>query len=750
MKIMPGRDLVSVMALAAALIGSPAMAEEGAAAAPAADAAPTGDSTSQGVGDIIVTAQRRSENVQKSSLSVQVLSHDDLVRTGVTNPRDLNNLVPGLAVSQGGTFTQTFIRGVGDITSNAFGSNGVLYSIDGVVIDRPTSIAPNFYDLERIEVLKGPQGTLYGRNSTGGAINLLSRRPDDKLGGYVTVEGGNYNTVNATGALNVPVSADLKVRGAFQIARHDGYLSDGRNDQDQRSGRISALYTPSEDFSLLIIGDIQHMGGKGPGGALLPLPAGASPWTGPSDPLATSKLPPIAVLPDANTAFISGNFRNIMGEANIGLGFAKLTLLGGYRYVSFNGSTAQPGFTTGYTETAKQASFEARLGNQTPELKWVLGAIYFDEKQSATLIPTISKVVPFLFANVDTPKLPTKSYGFFGQATYSLTESLRAIGGLRYTHEEKSLQGSFTDLSTANVGSVVFSGNNTYQRVTWKVGAEYDLSPQNMLYATVSTGFKAGGFSAIASANNQFKPETLTSYVAGLRNRFLDNKLQVNLEGFYWKYKDYQASILQPQANGFTGTATINAGAATIYGMDIDVVARITPRDTLRFVGEYLHTKFDSFTFDRSTSGLVAGRTTGCAFVGAPRAAVGGNIQTLDCSGFPLQRSPKFSGTTSYDHVFPLGNGGNVDFRGTLSFASTRWIGIEYLASELARPYATVDADLTYHAPEERFTISAFVRNLGNKPFYSNATLQPLSGGSLLFTTINAPRTYGLRASVNF
>ena len=742
------KGLASIGALGIALAAMPAMAQQAAtAAAPAANPAATPE---RGIGEIIVTAQRRAESVQKSSLSIQVLGKDDLVRSGVSTARDLNNLVPGLAVSQGGTWTQTFIRGVGDITSNAFGSNGVMYSIDGVVIDRSTSISPNFFDLERIEVLKGPQGTLYGRNSTGGAINLLSRRPEGTLGGYVNVEAGNYDSVNVTGALNVPVSDTLKLRGAFQVARHDGYLSDGRNDQDQRSGRLSALYTPSSDVSLLVVGDIQHMGGKGPGGALYPVPAGASPWTGPSDPLVTSKLPPIAILPDASKAFMDGNFRNIMAEANVGLGFAKLTMVGGYRYVSLNATTAQPGFTTGYSETAKQASFEARLGNQTPDLKWVVGALYFDEKQSATLVPMISKNIPFLYANVSTPYLPTKSYGLFGQATYSLTSALRVIGGLRYTHEDKAMQGSFTDLSVANAGSVALTGSSTFSRVTWKAGAEYDVAAHSMAYATVSTGFKAGGFSAIASANNTFKPETLTSYVAGLRNRFLDNRLHVNVEGFYWKYKDYQASILQPQPNGFTGTATINAGAATIYGMDLDVVAKITPNDTLRFVGEYLHTNFDSFTFDRSTSGLVAGKTSGCAFVGAPRVVGTGPVQTLDCSGFPLQRSPALSGTASYDHVFPLANGGNVDLKGTVSFAASRWIGIEYVQTELARPYATVDGDLTYHAPGDRFTLSAFVRNLGNKAVYSNATMQPLSGGSMLFTTINAPRTYGLRASVNF
>ena len=548
----------------------------------------------------------------------------------------------------------------------------------------------------------------------------------------------------------MPVSSDLKLRGAFQIARHDGYLSDGRNDQDQRSGRLSALYTPRDDFSLLVVADTQHVGGKGPGGALYPLPTGASPWTGPSDPIATSKLPSIAMLPDAKSAFLDGNFHNIMAESNIGLGFAKLTVIGGYRYVSLNASTAQPGFTTGYSEKAEQTTLEARLANQTQNLKWVVGALYFDESQSATLIPQISKVIPFLYASVSTPHLPTKSYGLFGESTYSLAQQIRVISGLRYTHEEKSMQGSFTDLSVAHAPAVALNGSSSYDSVTWKVAAEYDVAPHSMLYASVSTGFKAGGFSAIASANNQFRPETLSAYTAGSRNRFFGNRLQLNFEGFYWDYKDYQANILQPQPNGFTGTVTLNAGAATIYGADLDAVAKLSDQDTLRVVVEYLHTNFDDFTFDRSTSGLVAGRTTGCAFVGAPKLAGTGNVQTLNCSGFPLQRSPSYSGTASYDHVFLLSNGGDIDLKGAVSFAGKRWIGIEYVPSELAQAYVTLDADATYHLPGGRVSLSAYVRNAGDKAVYSNATMQPLSGGSMLFTTINAPRTYGLRASINF
>ena len=328
------------------------------------------------------------------------------------------------------------------------------------------------------------------------------------------------------------------------------------------------------------------------------------------------------------------------------------------------------------------------------------------------------------------------------------------IGGVRYSSEHKEMDGVVTHLginSLGAAGSFVVTGRENFSKVTWRAGVEYDVSPRNMLYATASTGFKAGGFAAVPPPNNTYRPENITSFVAGARNRFLDNRLQLNVEAFYWKYKDYQASILGPQPNGFTGTATLNAGKATIYGLDVDLVAKITAHDTLRFVGEYLHTKFDQFSFDRSATGLVSGLTTGCRLVGAPKASpFGGNVQTLDCSGFPLQRSPKWSGSGPYQHVFPLANGGDFDFKATAGFAASRYISIEYTAIGKAAPYATVDLDLTYHAPNNQFALSAYVRNLGDKAYYTGGVLSPLSGGRLLYQTIGAPRTYGLRATVNF
>jgi iron complex outermembrane receptor protein len=272
-----------------------------------------------------------------------------------------------------------------------------------------------------------------------------------------------------------------------------------------------------------------------------------------------------------------------------------------------------------------------------------------------------------------------------------------------------------------------------------------------MLYLTASTGFKAGGFAPVVPPNERYDAETLTAIVLGSRNRFFDNRLQVNVEAFHWGYEDYQVNVLQPQSNGFTGISTLNAGEATIYGADLDVTARVGDYGTFAMVAEYLHTEFDSFTFDRSTVGLIPGVTTGCRLVGTPHPGpVGGNVQTLDCSGFPLQRSPEWSGSASYTHVIPLGSAGEIDLKASVQYAASRWIAIEYTALENADAYTTLDADVTFRSPLERYSIAVFGRNLTDEEYYTGGVLQPASGGRLLYQSIGAPRTYGVRLSVNF
>jgi len=259
-------------------------------AAPAfAQSENTSDSAPGGLEEVIVTAARREESTQKSALSIQAIGAEALSRAGVTQPEDLNAIAPGVAIATGGNVPQVYIRGVGNYATNAYAEGAVALNLDGVYMSRAWSSRGAFFDLERIEVLKGPQGTLYGRNASGGAINLISARPTQQAGGYFEGEVGDYNLYRATGAYNIPISETFSLRAAGQIIRHDGYLSDDYSDERSEAARLHALWRPVDGVSLLLTGGYQHLGGNGEGSVLNPgLPGDR--WRGNTDPAVAAIL----------------------------------------------------------------------------------------------------------------------------------------------------------------------------------------------------------------------------------------------------------------------------------------------------------------------------------------------------------------------------------------------------------------------------------------------------------------------------
>jgi len=712
-----------------------------------------------GITDIVVTAQRRAETVQKSSLTIQVLGSDELARQGVAQAKDLVALVPGLQIAQGGNQTQTYIRGIGDFSSTGLGQSAVAYNIDGVYIGDQASVSPLFYDVSRLEVLKGPQGTLYGRNSSGGAINIITNRPTAELGMNASVEFANYDSVRATGAVNVPLSSTLSVRGAFQYVTRDGYLSDGTDDDQQRSGRLQILWKPSDRVSLLISGDIEHVGGKGAGSVLLPRQPGTGKFTGATDPVNNAALLeaagalagfvqtpgsgiPVSALSDGHDSISArdNTQRNIMAELNVDLGFADMTFIPAYRSSNNHYFGFLPGFPYLNHETAKQQSYELRFSKNTDRFKLVAGVFYLDMDQTIDQLAVISTIIPTLTSAVN-PRLGTKSYAGFAQGTIDLTDRLRLIAGGRYTYEDRSIDGSRITLATVQT----YENDVTYKSFSYRGGAEFDLSPRNMLYATVSKGFKSGGFNTFAptaTQSNAYDPETLYSYTAGVRNRFLDNKLQLNVEGFYWDYRDSQQSHLAFDPLGNQQFMTFNAASATSYGFDADLMFKATPNDTFTATIAYLHTKFDDFQYSIPEANYREGS------VGCPVTISGGNAN-IDCSGMPLPRAPKWSGTAGYQHRFDLKDGSSVVAGTDMSFGSRRYAAVDYIAAENLPGYVRFNANLTYSSPDDHFSVTAFVKNIGNRAVYIGGVEAPLSPG-IVYTSVDSPRTYGIRVAGKF
>jgi iron complex outermembrane recepter protein len=740
------RFLVGSSALALAFCSNTALAQV---------ASENSDQTSnseRGIEEIIVTAQRREENVQKSSLAISVVGSDDLARAGVVSPRDLSGILPSVQITQVGANTQTYIRGVGDFSANGFAQLAVSYNIDGVNIDRPSAIGANFYDLARIEVLKGPQGTLYGRNATGGAVNLITNRPGKDPGGYLTAEYGNFDTKRLAGAFNLPIGETLAARFAFQVVDRDGFLSDGTDDDVQQAGRLQLMWEPNTDVSLRLSTDYAHQGGKGSGSVSWPQQPGTGRWTAISDPINNANLAVIsggAATPRIDNSNLDNETWNISAELNASLDdFATLTVLPAYRWQKLSQITNGGGVRfTNPGERAKQTSLEVRLGNQSDTLKWVVGGYYFNIDSSVEFLVNESFFISLFTPHANFPDVKTRSYAAFGEANFSVTDNLRLIGGLRYTDEKKSIAGRYTDESIAQSVDLAVSGLRKDSAVTWKAGVEFDAGPASMLYAIASKGFKSGGFFTAPAPDNSYAPEKLTAYSVGARNRFLGNTLQVNLEAFYWQYRNQQVSSAGFTNSGFVAFLTRNVGSSNPYGVDLDVVFKPTKSDTFNASLGYIHAEYERFDV-RYPAPLLGSLVHAC-----PAGAVVANplpTAVLDCSGFQLARTPKWSGSASYQRTFDLASGASVDANLGMTFASGRFLSTEFFTPvSHASGYILANFDVTYTSPSGALAVTAFVKNIGNEAVYLGSQAS-LYNGNFTSRNIGAPRTYGARATVKF
>jgi iron complex outermembrane receptor protein len=764
------------------------------AAAPAVAQAPAPSQPQ--IAKIVVTAERIENDVQHSSLDIQVLSGDDLTRGNVTSVYQLNFNVPGLAIGGGGGgAAQIYLRGVGDFSASALSNPAVGVNVDGVYIARPQAVSTSFYDLQRVEVVKGPQGTFYGRNTSGGDINLITNAPSlDKVGGFAQIGYGNFSDApNIEAALNVPLGDTFAVRVSGLYNHQDGYLSDGTDDDLTAAGRARILFQPTERFSVILSGEYAHQGGKGPGYVLRPRVTN-DPWDGGSDPasnafLAAAQGVPFTpfpfVAPGVGTdSFRDNNFWNVSAEINWNLGPITATFIPAYRDSQFAERNYPAGLRNTIPETStdpafpdyapgrsKETTAELRFANHGERIKWVAGAYYLNEDQN------VEQQI-FEGQQQDSNGFynpTTKSYAAFGQTTIGITKTFRAIAGVRYNHDEVDVHGliqtnsplvacgipSFDGSNTCAPFFITlpatfetFGGDKTFEKTTWRAGLEYDITPSNMAYATASTGFKAGGFNQTIAPDDTYKPEELTAYEVGLRNQFFGKRLQANIGLFDYDYKDMQIAHVKFDPLGQINLITDNAGKATLYGADADVEWLLGYHDRVHLAAEYNHAEFDNFVFTTVNTSFFT-QIFKAASTGCDAHQINGNpftdlstTRTIDCSHMQMPRAPEWSGSASYDHTFSLAGGAELNAMGSVFFAAQRWGNFDYVAPEKEPSYATLDFDLAYTAPGAKWSLSTYVHNLTNENVYLGGGEQGFAP-PLTYSTIAPPRTYGVRLRYN-
>lgn len=450
---------------------------------------------------------------------------------------------------------------------------------------------------------------------------------------------------------------------------------------------------------------------------------------------------PLQILIRSDDNRVERDLWNLTAELNYDLGFATLTVLPAYRNMTIQSTSYEGGIKLRYDEKSKQTSLETRLANDDGRLKWLVGAFYFDNDRDVyNMIDSnpVSQRALQVFPNIG-----SKSYAFFGDTTFSLSDSFRLLGGIRYTHEVKTVQGVRTDLDANPTNNFVLDNRRVFKEVTWRAGAELDVGPSSMAYATVATGFKSGGFYTAVSPGNEFEPEHITAYTVGVRNRFLDNRLQLNIEGFYWKYKDNQQSAIGFDGFGNIAFVTRNAGDARLFGVSADIAARLSDNDNLSLNLEYNNSKFNRFTYE--VPSFFNPANTGCS-VGASTTP---GRSRVDCSGFPLPRAPRFTAQAGYSHDFVFDSGAKLSLSLSGQYITSKYLTVDYQQVGKVGDTFTGDIDLTFTPASERFSISGFVNNVTNEEVYTGGA-QHQQIARVFYGNINPPRTYGVRARVNF
>ena len=683
--------------------------------------------------EITITAEKREQTLQKTAISVTAVTGEQLANAAKSSIDAALQDVPAVQVqgiAQGG---QIFIRGVGSSVNPTYADPAVALMLDGVYTGRSESVQGSAYDIARVEVLRGPQGTLYGRNASGGSVNVITNNPDLTAGlsGAARLQAGNYNLRRGEAAVNLPINDAFGIRIAASKETRDGYISDGSSDAGQQGARIKILYKPIDSLSLLLKYDYFSEDGHGPNSVPVSGSAGNltfPPFLGPytASGWVTGSSSPWDNDPQHSTPpQIARHARSFSLQLDADLGFGTLTFLPAYSKLNLSqvSNFLFGNLTPAQTQKSdtNYRSAELRLASPAESsIKWLLGAYYL-RTQGRPLADSVTNGPYTTRENY----LPGTTSAVFGQATLPISDTFRLTGGLRWSRDKTAEDYRVTATAPSyDSGSVNF--NISKASVTYKAGLEYDLLPQSMLYAHVATGFKQGGLSRTIPPT-EFKPETLTSYEVGIKNRFLGDTLQLNGAVFYYNYDNYQLTYPVTTVLGSTSQtanfiAVSNAEKSTIFGGELELDWLVTPNDQVRATFAYLDAEYGRFVFPNNP------------FVNQ------GNYQL---EGRQMANSPQTVTTLAYERRWQVGDG-NI-----IASADTRWSSSYYATPELylggaqQDSYTRSNAQLRYSAAEERWSVGLWAKNLENKA--QSTYVYPAYR-----RFVTAPRTYGVNAEVRF
>jgi iron complex outermembrane recepter protein len=784
-----------------------------------------------GGGDVVkVTIDRRSKSLQDLSGSAEAFSEADLERKGVTSVRELTAASPYIEIGTQEGNIELYMRGIGNSNNTEIGDPAAAFHIDGIYIPRPRGLGSMFYDLERVEISRGPQGTLRGRNATAGTMNIISAQPKlGEWGANGSLQLGNYAQRLTKTMVNIPLGDTLAIRFAtFDEKRNPFYKNENGTsnlrapeDADTFAYRASIKWAPSSRLSVIVRADNTMERGTG--------------WTGSNvtEPLQNGILP--SEIPNVRSIGLVGvqpaqslDHWGVNATINAVLGPVNLEVLNSYRYLKYTQTTGTsngvnyngklPGdldrYTSSYWDTrSKSVVNEIRLYSpDSSRFRWTVGGFNLYESQFVFLGQATDKGFGYAGAEYNHPDVVDGAVAGFADGTFDILDRLRVLGGIRVTHDYKhrngigygfnygciaagqpgydpacvsgqnrfgtegfrfagaartnySATGSVNDFLNgisqfgardtlaqtlaqpgARVPQVVEQhGHTSSTFVDFRVGGEHNLTPHNLLYATFSTGHKAGGFNDTLTINGQttapeFGPESVYASEVGSKNQFFDKKITLNAAAFWYAYNDYQSSAIEsfgPGVDAFRTTVRKNTGDARILGLDVEANAHLPKGFTGHLAGALLDARFLGFkVVDTRVSFTPADQPIvdlgGKFLPRAPVLAVSYGIeQTINTSVGFFDWS--LSGQTKAKMYMTQFNGDGKDLAGN----------VNPLFSDVIPWTTRVDASVGYLRPKGDIHLEAFVANFTNMTYMTSI----LNAPQLNLRFYNPPRQFGVRLS---
>ena len=687
------------------------------------------DPAAQQLTPIIVKAERQPAPEQRTPIAMSVYGDAFIESTGVSDIKSLATIAPDLNYAQVQTVVPVLtIRGISSRDTTEIGDPSVVVVTDGSSNNRPYALSGTLYDLDHISVLRGPQGTLYGRNAVGGIVDIVTAKPSRAFEGRASVDVGNYAARNLEAMVNVPVNDVLQFRVAAISRRHDGYVNnapqaDG-DDEDTRSGRLSVALEPASHLRMLFTAQQTTLKGVGPVSLDIPYLYDAN------GNLSHDK-PPFPADPRTFTYATaqSQSIEDTVARWSIAYDFpgVELSYTGSYDNLTWrHAADSSPSFADPVSyrqnEFPKTQTHEVRVSSLGDgRWSWQAGVSYFHESSSlysanespfdgGVFLPTLA----FAYG------IRTTSTAAYGQSSYWVTDKIRLTAGMRVTHDEKSRDGEyfFTNSSEPpfDYTHVPQNDSGSWSKPTVHLAAEYAPTSALMNYVRYDTGYKSGGFSSSGS----YAPETLRGIEIGTKSMWNAQRVQINASVFDYDYSGQQIAQLVPFADGRVGTKIDNAGRTRIYGADADIRALIDSVGLLTLSVAWLHARFTDFAVDD------------------------GSGQNVQLAGNAPPQSPAFTIGFGLEHAWTT-DAGKIIGRVNAKFQTGQHFTIYNYGDDYQKPYLTADLSATWMPNRKNVELMAYVRNVTNQRVFTAA--EEYTFDDSYRYAFAAPRTFGVKAT---